>query len=67
MSVSVFLSLTLIVERTFIQLFIVVIMSLENASLDCSVSPVTKKDPGLEGPDIYTFGGPFFKKKSTKL
>lgn len=31
------------------ELLIVVAMSVKNAPLGCSVSPVTKKDPGLVG------------------
>lgn len=54
-------------KNIYSELFIVVVMSLENTSLDYSVYPVTKKDPSLVGPDIYIFGGPFFKRKSTKL
>lgn len=38
-------------KNIYSQLFIVVVMSLENAPLHCSVAPVTKKDPGLVGLD----------------
>lgn len=40
-------------KNIYSEMFIVVVMSLENASLDFSISPVTKKDPGLVGPDTH--------------
>lgn len=40
-------------------------MSLENAPVHCSASPVTKKDPGLAGPD--TSWRTIFQEKEHKM